>query len=98
LIELTPEAERLLDGLRQHYQDAGRVEALRNLEAAMFEAAAKIERNPAAGLPAPRPYPQIARPGQGWVKAGRYWFAYRTIPKLAITAVFYEMANIPKRL
>jgi hypothetical protein len=57
-----------------------------------------IEHNPATGLPAPRPYPQLARPGQAWVKAGRYWIAYRRRPRLVIAAVFFDTANFPKRL
>jgi hypothetical protein len=32
------------------------------------------------------------------VKAGRYWFAYRTAPQPTFIAVFYETANVPKRL
>ena len=98
MIEFTSKAERQLDGLRQHYLTLARAEALRNLEAAIFEAAAEIERNPAAGLPNPRPYPQLARQRRLWLKAGRYWFTYRTAPTVAITGVYYESANIPKRL
>jgi hypothetical protein len=40
----------------------------------------------------------MARPGQAWLKAGRYWIAYRRRPHLVIAAVFYETAKIPKRL
>jgi plasmid stabilization system protein ParE len=98
LIELTPEALRQLEDLKQHYSDAERLEALSNLEAAIFEAVDRIEHAPHAGLAAPRPYPQITRPGQLWLKAGRYWIAYRLTPKLAITAVFYDMADIPNRI
>jgi plasmid stabilization system protein ParE len=98
LIEFTPEAEQQLDDLRNHYLRAQRLKALRTLGVAMLEAAAEIERNPGAGLPAPRPYPRIAREGQSWVKAGHYRVAFRTTPTLAISAVFYDGANIPKRL
>jgi hypothetical protein len=66
--------------------------------AAIQDASDAIERDPMAGLPAPRPYPQLARSGQAWVKAGRYWIAYRRRPRLVIAAVFYDAANIPKRL
>ena len=54
--------------------------------------------NPGAGLSAPRPYPALAQKGRAWIKAGRYWIAYRTKPRLLIVAVFYETANIPGRL
>jgi hypothetical protein len=33
-----------------------------------------------------------------WIKSGRYWIAYRTNPPPLIVAVFFEMANIPRRL
>ena len=49
----------------------------------------------AVGLPAPRPYPQLTQPGRAWIKAGRYWIAYRTEPAPVIEAVFFETANIP---
>jgi hypothetical protein len=52
---------------------------------------------PAAGLPAPQPYPQLARPGVAWIKAGRYWIAYTTAAAPVIVGVFYETANIPGR-
>jgi plasmid stabilization system protein ParE len=58
----------------------------------------RIAGHPEAGLSAPRPYPKLARPGRAWIKAGRYWIAYRTKAPLLIVAVFYETANIPGRL
>ncbi len=42
----------------------------------MFAALAEVEDKIArgvVGLPAPRPYPWLARPGWAWLKAGRYW-------------------------
>ena len=56
-----------------------------------------ISNNPAAGLPAPRPYPQLSRPGRAWVHAGRDWIAHSIRPP-AIVAVFYDAADIPGRL
>ena len=70
---------------------------MRNLVAAVAEAAHLIERSPAAGLPAPRPYPALARPGQAWVKVGSYWVRYGTRTPVAITGVYYETADIPRR-
>jgi hypothetical protein len=52
---------------------------------------------PGDGLPAPRPYPELARPGQAWLKAGRYWIAYGTGAPPVILAVFFETADIPGR-
>ena len=98
MIELTEDAEQQVYALQQHYLKKERFEAARNLRAALFDVSNRIERDPAAGLPAPTPYPQLARHRRLWRKEGRYWFAYRTTPTLAITAVFYDTANIPKRL
>ena len=80
-----------------HYEDSRRPEAARALFAALAEAEQKIESNPSAGLPAPRPYPLVARKGQAWIKAGRYWVAYRTTRPPVIIAVFFETADIPRR-
>jgi plasmid stabilization system protein ParE len=88
LIGFTARAARQFQELRQHYEDRERPEAVRALIAALEQASRKIEANPGAGLSAPRPYPQLARPGRAWVKSGRYWIA----------AVFYDTANIPGRL
>jgi plasmid stabilization system protein ParE len=98
LIVYTPRALRQIADLRYHYEQLNRIEAINVLEAALYEAERRIERDPAAGLPAPRPYPQLARPRMAWVKAGRYWVAYRTAPRLTIAAVFYETADIPGRV
>jgi plasmid stabilization system protein ParE len=98
LIVVTPRAARQVRALRQHYEELGRPEATRNLVAAIEAAWREITMNPSAGLPAPRPYPRLARPGRGWVHAGRYWIAYIIRPSPAIVAVFFETADIPRRL
>ena len=66
--------------------------------AAFAEAEQKIERNPAGGLIAPRPYPGVARPDRAWVKAGRYWINYRTTLPPVIVGVFFDTADIPNRM
>lgn len=97
MIGLTARAERQFRELRQHYEDLVRPEATRGLIAALEEASRKIEKNPAAGVAAPRPCPHLARPDRLWIKAGRYWISYEpTTP--VIVGVFYETANIPGRL
>jgi plasmid stabilization system protein ParE len=98
LIGFTAKAQRQIQALRRHYDSLGRTEATRNLIAAMQEAAERIEADPAVGLPAPRPYPELARPRRAWVKAGRYWVLYRTTTPPVVIAVFFETANIPGRL
>lgn len=49
-------------------------------------------------MPAPRPYPQLARTGRAWIKEGRYWFSYTLEAPPVIAGVFFETANIPGRL
>jgi hypothetical protein len=70
---------------------------VRSLNAALIAAESSILRNPDAGLAAPRPYPQLVRPGRLWTKAGRYWIAYAPDP-VVILAVFYDSADIPGRI
>ena len=98
MIDYTEQAERQLDALRQHYLGRERLDALRNLEAALDDAEARIGRDPAAGLAAPRPYPFLALPGRAWIKAGRYWVSYLTTTPPIITGIFHETADIPNRL
>lgn len=97
MIELTPRAQRQVRELGAFYVRLERPEALRNLIAAVAEAAHLIEHSPSIGLPAPRPYPQLARPGQAWIKIGPYWVRYSTRTPPVITGVFYETADIPSR-
>jgi hypothetical protein len=72
LIAYSPRAARQVDDLRQHYEDRDRFEAVTAMFAALAEVEDKIARG-VVGLPAPRPYPWLARPGWAWLKAGRYW-------------------------
>jgi plasmid stabilization system protein ParE len=98
LIVLSPEARQHVRALRVYYEERDRPEATRALRNALTTAWEKIITSPAAGLAAPRPYPQLARPGTAWIKSGRYWVAYRTEPVPVIVAVYFETANIPGRL
>lgn len=98
MIGFTARAARQFRDLRQYYEQHEREAALRALIQAVEDAARRIEASPGAGLPAPRPYPQLARPGWKWLKAGRYWIAYTTTDSPEITAVFFETADIPSRL
>ncbi|MDA8252325.1 MAG: hypothetical protein M0Z28_24600 [Rhodospirillales bacterium] len=97
MIAYTRKATRQVTTLRDHYEEKDRPEALANLAAALNEAERRIERNPGAGLPAPRPYPALARPGRAWIKMGRYWIAYSTTAPPVIVGVFYDTADIPGR-
>jgi hypothetical protein len=76
LIVWSAKAERQVLFLRDHYEKLGRTTAIQALLAAMDAAGRRIEFDPAGGLIAPRPYPQLARYGLAWIKVGRYWIAY----------------------
>jgi hypothetical protein len=97
LIGYTARAARQVAELQGHYERERRLEASRNLAAALHDAERRIEHDPAAGLPAPRPYPALERPGQSWIKAGPYWVRYTTRTPPIITGVFYDRANLPDR-
>ncbi len=94
----TPRAARQVADLRRHSEELGRPEAIAALNATLQMAERRVSEQPEAGLPAPRPYPELARSGLGWIKSGRYWITYRVKPPPLIVAVFYEMADIPQRL
>jgi plasmid stabilization system protein ParE len=96
LIALTPEAARHVEALERFYADRQRAQALRNLGHALAEASVIINA-PERGMPAPRPYPELASLGLSWIKRGRYWVAYG--PAVPVTAgVFFETDDIPDRL
>lgn len=99
MIPLSPEAEAQLDGLLTHYERLARIDAARNLLAALEAASARIERAPEAGLPAPRPYPSLARLGLRWIKERAYWIAYMDAGDGPIIAtIFHDRADIPNRV
>jgi hypothetical protein len=98
VIRLSPRAWQQVASLERHYDSLDRDVAVLNLTAALAEASDKIERNPAVGLPAPRPYPQLAKPGRRWLHIRHYWIAYSTTSPPVIIAVCYDAADIPKRL
>lgn len=97
MIDYTRRAAGHIVALLDDYDAKDRPEAMRNLQLTLRAAWAGIEANPAEGLPAPRPYPHLARPGVLWVHVGRYWVAWRRSPRLTISAVFFDEADIPGR-
>jgi hypothetical protein len=98
LTEYADEALKHVRALRRHYEALDRDNAIRSMMRALAEAEAVIDRASGAGLAAPRPYPQLARPGRAWIKAGRYWIVYTTTSPPVIAGVFYDAADIPGRL
>jgi plasmid stabilization system protein ParE len=94
----TRKAVRQVESLRQHYEDLGRPEALHAFEAALEAAELRIDTHPNIGLPAPRPYPHLARPGYLWIKSGRYWITFSTELPPVIGGVFFETSDIPHRV
>lgn len=98
MIALSPEAEAQLDTLIAHYEALGRIEASINLLNALERAKQRIADAPEAGLPAPRPYPSLAKIGRRWINEGPYWISYSLTTPPTISGVFYAMADIPNRL
>ena len=98
MIGLSRRAERDLDGLVRHFDSLGRPEAQQALLAAVDDALIRIKADALAGLPAPRPYPEVARPGRAWIKSGHYWFAYSLTEPPEVVAVFHDTADIPGRI
>lgn len=97
-VRYSPRAEQQVDALRTHYEDKDRLEAARNLQRALDEVELRIASQPEAGLPAPRPYPELARDGEAWTLAGRYWIVYSATFPPVILGVFYDAADIPGRV
>eukprot|EP01037_Dinobryon_pediforme_P017868 gene17868-18097_t len=87
----TPKAQ--LDALIVHYEALGRIEASINLLTALERAKARISTTPEAGLPAPRPYPSLAKAGRRWIIEGTYWISYSLNTPPVISGVFYAMKN-----
>jgi plasmid stabilization system protein ParE len=98
MIALSPEAEAQLDALIAHYEALGRIEASINLLNALEGAKARISETPEAGLPAPRPYPSLAKAGRRWIIEGTYWISYSLTTPPVISGVFFAMADLPNRL
>ena len=92
------EAAAQVEALRRHYRNSNRIEAVRNLIRALAQADILIERDPAAGLSAPRSYTNLASTGRVWTKAGRYWIAHTPTRPSVVPGVFYETADIPNRI
>ncbi len=98
MIALSPEAADHVDRLIEHYEAKARLEAAQNLLRTLERAKQRIATMPEAGLPAPRPYPALARPGRRWIIEGRYWIAYSLTSPPVISGVFYVTADIPGRV
>ncbi|MBC7835540.1 MAG: hypothetical protein H7Y88_10650 [Phycisphaerales bacterium] len=96
MIALTPEAAAQIAEFERFYVEMTRPQALRNLGHALAEASLIIVNAPERGLPAPRPYPELAVLELSWLKRGRYWIAYdASVPIIA--GVFFETSAIPGR-
>ncbi len=97
MIDYAQEALDQIDALTRHYLRLNRPEAVTRLDSALRTAEDQIERTPWVGVPAPRPYPTLTRPGIVWILSWRYWIGYKASPEPVIVAVFYDQADIPGR-
>jgi plasmid stabilization system protein ParE len=98
VIELSPEADRHLRHLTEHYEARDRLDAARNLLAAVEAAKVRIARRPEDGRRAPRPYPELADLDLLWIIEHRYWIAYAASDPPVIAAIFHDTADIPNRI
>jgi len=99
VIRLSRAARAQVSNLASYYDGLDRPEAVRNLRAIIARAGERIEAQRGLFFPAPRPYPNLSRPGWLWLKEGPYWIAYASDPRGAvIQVVFHEAADIPGRL
>ena len=97
LFIVKPDAtEEEVDQLIEHYESKGRLRAALNLLHALERASTRILANPAMGLEAPRPYPDLKVHGRRWIVEGRYWISYSLIDLPVISGVFYVEADIPR--
>jgi hypothetical protein len=89
LIVCSPTAGRQIAHLRLHYEWLGRPKAIRNLTAAIEDAAARVTHAPDKGRYIPGRCSLLRRPGWRWLKAGPYWFAYvLTDDRAIVSGVF----------
>jgi len=73
--------------------------AVDRLLAALREALARIEADPADGAAFPATYRAAARWGYRWIKAHRYWCAYSDHRgRWVVTTILYETADILGRI
>jgi plasmid stabilization system protein ParE len=99
VIRLSRTAQVQVSGLAHYYEDLDRPEAAKNLRTIVAKAGGRIETRRGLFFPAPRPYPNLARPGWIWLKEGAYWIAYTQEKGGAvIQAIFHEAADIPRRI
>lgn len=99
MIRLTLTAGQQFDELLDHYFRLDREEAVDLLLAALREALARIEANPADAAAFPAKYRDAARWGYRWIKVHRYWFAYSDHRgQWVVTNILFETANIPGRI
>ncbi len=97
MIALTQQASEHVEALEHFYIAKQRPQALRNLGYALAEASLIILNAPERGLPAPRPYPELAVLALRWIKRGRYWIAYDPAGPI-IAGVFFETDDLPNRV
>jgi hypothetical protein len=99
MVLITAVAQAQLEALEAHYQKLGRDLAIIRMTEAVAMAAARINEGAGPFLPAPRPYPELAAYGWRWLKEARYWIAFTPIPDgQAITGIFFETSDIPRRI
>ena len=100
MIRFTRDAEAQANGLIDYYVVLKqRPEAADALLAALNQALQRIGADNSTGLPAPRPYPELASLGYLWLKVGAYWIAWTMQGRHpVVTNVLHAAANLPGRV
>lgn len=96
-IQYTATAADQVVALFDYYEAKERPAAMSSLLDTLESAWRIIVGAPDGGMPAPTPYPQVARKGVRWLHVGSYWIAFRQAPRLTIAAVFHDRSDIPGR-
>lgn len=99
MVLVSAAARKQIDALARYYDELDREQATARMTVAMASAVKQIEDQVGPFWQAPRPYPGATRRQWKWLKSHRYWIAFEPISEgYAITAIFYDAANIPGRL
>lgn len=96
MVGITRTAKHQFQALLRDYMRKERDLAVAKLLDAFSAAVSRIEADPAAGVPHPRPYPEVANWGFLWVKEHRYWFGYSMSKGYPIlTNIHFDTSDIP---
>lgn len=89
MIRLSQTAWAQVAGLAKYYAERDRPDSIRELRPIIGNAGERIEAGRGLFFAAPRPYPNLTRPGWLWLKVGSYWIAYASDPGGAVIQAIF---------